>query len=226
VARSRHRAGAPTPIHHDGTLHPCAPRYPAPTMGTTRRGDIPTDRTSSLSSGRWPPPAGRCAAPGRQHRRPRRCATPWRAMPTNTSPHRRWLVAGTAVEVTVAEPRPEAVLPADEATASVLTNLGRATPLRPCASVGAAAVSSSAAALQQRVGSQRSPRPRTPEALLVQSSCPTHAASRTPSMTLLRSPLPSASCPILHTAIYLHIRTSSLLPQHLTTTLIRTPLPA
>jgi hypothetical protein len=51
-------------------------------------------------------------------------------MPTNTSPHRRWLVAATAVDITVAAPRPEAVLP-DEATASVPTNPGRATPRRP-----------------------------------------------------------------------------------------------
>jgi transcriptional regulator with XRE-family HTH domain len=38
---------------------------------------------------------------------------------------------GTAVDVTVAELRLEAFLPADAATASILTNLGRATPRRP-----------------------------------------------------------------------------------------------
>jgi hypothetical protein len=37
---------------------------------------------------------------------------------------------GTAVDVTVAELRLEAFLPADAATASILTNLGRATPRR------------------------------------------------------------------------------------------------
>lgn len=37
---------------------------------------------------------------------------------------------GTAVDVTVAELRLEAFLPADEATASILTNLGRATARR------------------------------------------------------------------------------------------------
>jgi hypothetical protein len=37
---------------------------------------------------------------------------------------------GTAVDVTVAELRPEAFLPADQATAAILTNLGRATPRR------------------------------------------------------------------------------------------------
>jgi hypothetical protein len=35
------------------------------------------------------------------------------------------------VDVTVAELRLEAFLPADAATASILTNLGRATPRRP-----------------------------------------------------------------------------------------------
>jgi transcriptional regulator with XRE-family HTH domain len=38
---------------------------------------------------------------------------------------------GTAVDVTTAELRLEAFLPADEATASILTKLGRATPRRP-----------------------------------------------------------------------------------------------
>jgi hypothetical protein len=37
---------------------------------------------------------------------------------------------GTAVDVTVAELRLEAFLPADQATATILTNLGRATPRR------------------------------------------------------------------------------------------------
>jgi len=38
---------------------------------------------------------------------------------------------GTAVDVTVAELRLEAFLPADAATAAMLTKLGRATPRRP-----------------------------------------------------------------------------------------------
>jgi hypothetical protein len=37
---------------------------------------------------------------------------------------------GTAMDVTVAELRLEAFLPADQATASILTKLGRATPRR------------------------------------------------------------------------------------------------
>jgi MmyB-like transcription regulator ligand binding domain len=37
---------------------------------------------------------------------------------------------GTAVDITVAELRLEAFLPADQATASILTNLGRARPQR------------------------------------------------------------------------------------------------
>lgn len=37
---------------------------------------------------------------------------------------------GTAVDVTVAELRLEAFLPADQATASILTRLGQATPQR------------------------------------------------------------------------------------------------
>jgi hypothetical protein len=83
-------------------------------------------------------------------------------VPTNCSPHRRWLISGTAADGPVAELRREAFLPADEATASVLTKLGRrhrgGPELR-----SRPRSSSSTAALQQRVGSQRAPRPRTPE---------------------------------------------------------------
>jgi hypothetical protein len=97
-----------------------------------------------------------------RHGRHRRCSTALSAVPTNCSPHRRWLISGTAADGPVAELRREAFLPADEATASVLTKLGRrhrgGPELR-----SRPRSSSSTAALQQRVGSQRAPRPRTPE---------------------------------------------------------------
>jgi hypothetical protein len=77
---------------------------------------MPTDRTSSLFLRPLTTTRRPLFSPGSQHGRHRRCSTALSAMPTNCSPHRRWLVSGTAVDGPVAELRLEAFLPADEAT--------------------------------------------------------------------------------------------------------------
>jgi hypothetical protein len=66
---------------------------------------------------------------------------------------------GTAVDVTVGELRLEAFLPADQATAPILTNLGQATPRPGCAAT-------------KQIRSERSPRAHGRRGRLVQPSCP------------------------------------------------------